>query len=190
MKKYMVATIGFALLGGSVLLAQTPPGSPYGGGAPPGPVTGPGPTPGVIVPDGGGCCAQGGCCHTRTICCPEHYIKHREHWCYTSCGEPLCLCFFHNLFGSSCGNCGPDGHCEHPYHKRVLVKLRRDEDTDCVKCCPREVPDCGHGHHQRNHGAPVVEYCPPVQIGAPVAPTVTVPPQGGQGMPGTPMPQN
>jgi hypothetical protein len=165
MKKYFLGLAGFALLGGAPLLGQGPPPIP------PGPVGG----PVVHGPDGG--CAHGHCAPpTKTICVPDHYIKKTDHWCYSSGCEPLCLCYYHGLF-RHCG-CGEHGHCEHPYTRRYQIKKLRVEESECTRCVPKEVPDCGHGHH-RSRGHDGAADCLPgvVAPGAPlIPPPGTAPP--------------
>src|SRR5260370_1124594 len=108
MKDYLVGLIGLALLGGSPLLAQTPPlipnepvaavdatqTPPSGQQAPPAAANAPIAPPVELVGPDGACCAA-----TKTVCCPEHYVKKTTKACYTSDSESICLCYFHGLFG-------------------------------------------------------------------------------------------
>src|SRR5437660_1689244 len=121
MKKYLLALAGLALLGGTPLLAQSP--VRYIGQTG---VSGPTNAQEIQVGPGGA--------HDKIICVPEHYIKKTNHWCYGHIDLRVCQCYFHGLFGK----CGcDDGHCEHPYCRRVMIKKLRVEECERTRCVPQ-----------------------------------------------------
>src|SRR5262249_1141243 len=193
MKKYLLALAGLALLEGAPVLGQTPVPIVIQRESRAGPTA-----PQEIVVGPGGA-------HGQIICCPEHYTKKTDHWCYGHVDMRVCMCYFHGLFGK----CGCDhGHCEHPYCRRVLVKKRHVEECERTRCGPREVPACEGGHclpHEGHHasagtlpgiapgavyvqGAPVVAPGTPYVQGAPVIVPGTIPPMPPAAAQGTPAP--
>ncbi len=135
MNKYIFGLLGLALLGGSTLLGQTPQAGKKGE---------PIPAPVKGTPASEACC-QGGCCpKTKTVCCPEHYVKEKEKVVYSSGCEKKCVTYCHGLF-CGCGDCDK-GHCGHPHRVKYLVKKVQVCDHDAVKCVPVDVPACTHGH--------------------------------------------
>lgn len=131
MKKYLLGLTGLALLGGAPLRAQETTVERYIGQTGGSSFTS---EQEIRVGPGG---AQG-----RIVCVPEHYIKKTNRWCFGHMDFRVCQCHFHGLFGK----CGCDqGHCEHSYCRRVMVKKLRVEESDRTRCVPREVPGCGYG---------------------------------------------
>jgi hypothetical protein len=130
MKKYLHGLAGLALLGGAPLLAQTPV-----------PIviqreSRSGPTAATEIEVG----PHGPC--GNIVCVPEHYIKKTDNWCYSHIDLRVCLCHFHGLFG----HCGcDDGHCEHPYCRRVMVKKLHVEECERTRCVPQVESCCEHG---------------------------------------------
>jgi hypothetical protein len=91
-----------------------------------------------------GACCNGACCTpTKTVCCPEHYLKKTTKVCYSCDRESICLCYYHG-----CGHCDCDsGHCGEPYCRKFLVKKIKPCEEDAVKCVPQEVPAEPKCHH-------------------------------------------
>src|SRR5262245_61855182 len=128
MKDYLFGLIGLTLLGGSPLLGQTPaviPSEPVAAfdatqtppssqKTPPAVANAAVAAPVELAGPDGACCAA-----TKTVCCPEHYVKKTTKPRYTCDSESICLCYFHGLFG----HCDCDsGHCGKAYCRRYLVK--------------------------------------------------------------------
>jgi hypothetical protein len=77
------------------------------------------------------CCPPACCAPGENVCVPEHYCKETKKWVYNCGHEEFCLCYFPSLFH----RCGCEsGHCEHPHHRRYLVKKPRVCKEDAVKC--------------------------------------------------------
>jgi hypothetical protein len=135
----ILGLIGVALVGASPLWAQTPPAVQTGHPVATGPT-------GAAAP---GCvCPETPCCvPSKTICCPEGYVKKTTQFVYCSGCEPLCLCYFHNWCAGLCGSCGgcESGHCEHPYTRRFLIRKVRTCEECATKCVPVTVPVCDQG---------------------------------------------
>jgi len=141
MSKYLLGLMGLALLGGSTLLAQTPQAGPKREPipAPAGPKGEPLPPPIVSTPPVEAC-GPGGCCpKTKTVCCPEHYIKEKEKVVHTFGCEKKCLPYCHGLCHHGCDD-SDHGRCGHAIHVRYLVKKVQVCEHEAVKCNPVEVP--------------------------------------------------
>jgi len=128
MKRYLSGLIGFALVAGSLALAQAPAPMPAG----------PTGAPVVMLPADGGACCPG-----KTTCVPEKYMKKTTTVVYSSGCEPLCLCYFHGLF-KKC-DC-ESGHCERPYTRKYLVKKVHTSEECATKCVPSQGAACEYGH--------------------------------------------
>ena len=147
MNKFILGLLGLALVGGTALLAQDPPAAQAPKETPKGePIP-----PPIVISDGAtGACAAGCCQKTKTVCCPEHYVKEKKIVGHTFGSEkkclPPCLGLLH------CFHCDANDHarCGHSICTRYLIKKEHVCEKDAVKCNPVEVPACRHGHGCQN----------------------------------------
>jgi hypothetical protein len=146
MNKFILGLLGLALIGGSSLLGQDPNG-PKGEPIPP-PKGEPIPAPIIVNAEA---CPSGHCQKTKTVCCPEHYVKEKQTVVHTFGKEKICLPPCLGL--CHCFRCDANdhAHCGHAICTRYLVKKVQVCEKDAVKCNPVEVPACSrHGHRCSN----------------------------------------
>jgi hypothetical protein len=169
-KRYILGLIGFAALGGSPLLAQTPTDVQT-----------------VTHRQAVQGCDAGGCPATRTACVPECCTKVKKTTVFSSGCEPLCLCYFgaSKLFHRE--NCEA-GHCENPITRKYLMKRVVTCEESATKCVPTQVPGCAPTGFRHGHASAA-----PVVLPAGPAPIAVVGTPAGQGEPaafvGQKMPQ-
>ena len=158
MKRYILGLIGFAVLGGSPLLAQTPTDVQT-----------------VTHHQAVQGCDAAGCPATRTACVPECYTKVKKTTVFSSGCEPLCLCY--HPFGKLChrGNC-EGGHCEEPITRKYLMKRVVTCEESATKCVPTQVPGCATTGFRHGHAAAA-----PAVLPAGTTPVGVVAAPAGQG---------